>query len=124
MYRDEFNEVQREFYWSSPRVILATLLAMIAMYILGFLATGGDLAIYSFWAPKRADAQRQVFEHTQSYIEGKRGNIARMRVEFETADPAHKAALRTMILAEADSVDNAKLPASQQAFISSLRGSF
>ena len=122
MYRNEFNEVQREFYWSAPRVVLAALLALFVMYGLGFLATGGDLAMYRFWAPKQADAQREVFEHTQSYIEGKRGNIARMRLEYENADPAHKAALRTMILSEADSVDISKLPPTQQAFISSLRG--
>jgi hypothetical protein len=122
MYRDEFNEAQREFYWSVPRIAAAIIAMLAMMYGLGFLATGGDLAIYKFWAPKQADAQREVFEHTQSYIEGKRGNIARMRLEYETADPAHKAALRTMILSEADSVDISKLPATQQAFISSLRG--
>ena len=122
MYRNEFNEVQREFYWSAPRVFLAIIVAMFLLFCVGFLVSGGDLAMYKFWAPKQADAQREVFEHTQSYIEGKRGNISRMRLEYENADSAHKSALRTMILSEADSVDISKLPPTQQAFISSLRG--
>jgi amino acid transporter len=70
-YRDGYEKVQREAFWTVPRALLMVLVLMIVVYGLGFLATGGDLAIYRFWAPKYANAQRQVFVNTQSYVQGK-----------------------------------------------------
>lgn len=124
MYRDDFNQIQSNTYWSFPRVAALVLLVLLAMYALGFLATGGDLMIYRYWAPKQAAAQREVFENSSSYVQGKIGYISLMKLQWETADPAHKAALRTMILTEASSVKPEFLPADQQAFINQLKGQF
>jgi hypothetical protein len=122
-YRDEFNDVQRETFWSMPRVFLAILVFMIGIYGLGFLATGGDLAIYRFWAPKQANAQRVVFENTQSYVQGKQEYISRLRYQYQAAEPgAGKDALRTLILSEAANVDNSKLSPDVQAFLRSIGG--
>lgn len=109
------------------KVLGAMLAFVLFVYILGFLATGGDLAIYRFWAPKQEAARREVFVQTQSYVQGKIGNIARMRVEYESAgadDQAHKQALRTMILTEASQISPDQLPPDQRAFVASLKGAF
>jgi hypothetical protein len=103
------------------KIIFGSFLALIVIYGLGFLATGGDLAIYKFWAPKQENAKRQVFEQTQSYVEGKREYLTRLRLEYETADEGHKAALREMILSEAANVDLSKLPPDLVSFIQSLK---
>jgi len=124
MYRDDFNQIQSNTYWSFPRIASLVLLALLVIYALGFLATGGDLMIYRYWAPKQAAAQREVFENSSSYVQGKISYLALMRLQWETADPAHKAALRTMILTEASSINPALLPTDQQAFINQLKGAF
>ena len=86
MYKDDFNNVQREFYWSAPRVLLAIVFMMVVVYTIGFVATGGDLAIYRFWAPKRENARRVVFQNTQSYVQGKQEYISRLRFQYQTAE--------------------------------------
>jgi hypothetical protein len=120
-YRDEYQDVQREVIWTLPRVTGVIVLVMVAMFALGFIATGGDLLTYKFWAPKQENARRQVFEQTQSYVQGKVEYITRLRYQYAGADGAQKSALRTLILDEASTIDNSKLPPDLQAFIDTLK---
>lgn len=121
-YREEFKEVQREAWWSAPRVLLAVLFGLVVLYGIGFLATGGDLAIYSFWAPKQANAENRVFHQTQAYIDGKQTYIGRLCREEAAADGNQKAALASEIASEASTVDVSKLDASTQGCISQAKG--
>ena len=89
-----------------------------------FAFTGANFFTYKFWAPKQANAEREVFEQTQSFVQGKAEYIARLRFQYQSASGPQKDALRTLILSEASAVDNAKLPADEQAFISQLKGQF
>jgi len=120
-YRDEFRSAQKETLWTMPRVFLVICLILLAIYGLGFLTTGGDLAIYRFWAPKRANAERVVFENTQSYVQGKIEFLTELRLDYESADGRQKEALRRTILTESSTIDNSKLPYDLQSFISGLR---
>lgn len=120
-YRDEFRQTQSEILWTFPRIVALGLLAMIGLYGIGFLATGGDLAIYRFWQPKIEDAKRQVFEQTQSYVEGKVEYIGRLRFQYQQSEGPQKDALRTLILSEASTVDNSKFPYELQNFIGGLK---
>ncbi len=107
-----------------PRVFLGLIVFMIGVYAIGFLATGGDLAIYRFWAPKQENARRVVFENTQSYVQGKQEYLSRLRFQYQTAEPgAGKDALRTLIVSEASTVDTDKLSPDLQAFVRSMGGS-
>jgi hypothetical protein len=121
-YREDFREVQREAYWSLPRVLIGGLILMVVLYGAGFLATGGDLAIYRFWAPKQANAEREVFENTQGYIQGKTEYLNNLRLDYESASGSQKETLRRTILTEAATVDNNKLPYDLQVFIQQLKG--
>lgn len=85
MYRDDFSEIQRNAYWSLPRAALMVLFASAMLYGIGFMLTGGDLFIYRFWAPKMENAKRQVFENTQSYVQGKISYLSTLRMEYEHA---------------------------------------
>lgn len=121
-YREDVRDIEREAYWTAPKIALGLFAAILFAYGVGFLTTGGDLAIYRFWAPKQENAKRVVFENTQSYVEGKAQYISRLRYEYQSAEGAQRASLRTLILDEASTVDNSKLPPDLQAFISSLQG--
>lgn len=123
MYREDFKRIERDAYWTFPRAAMAVIILMIALYGIGFIATGGDLAIYRFWAPKMENAKREVFENTQSYVQGKISYLSQMRLDYEsTMDMGQKQALRRMILTEAAQVDNSKLPADLRGFILRLKG--
>jgi hypothetical protein len=123
-YRNGFREIQREAYWSLPRIALGLLALTLVCYGLGFVATGGDLAIYRFWAPKMENAKREVFENTQSYVQGKTEYLSRLRFQYQNAQPgsAQQASLRSLIISEAALVDNAKLPGDLQAFVNQMKG--
>lgn len=121
-YRDEVREVQKQAIWTLPRVFLVLFLVLLVAYGIGFLATGGDLAIYRFWAPKQENAKRVVFENTQSYVQGKQEYLSRLRYQYQQAEGPQKDSLRTLILDEASTVDTSKLSADLQAFVRRLQG--
>ena len=122
-YRDEFKEVQSNAFWTAPRVFLGLVLFLVMAYGLGFLATGGELAIYKFWAPKQENVRRQVFENTQSYVQGKIEYLTRLEYQYKTAEtPDSKGALKSLIISEASNIDNDKLPPELQSFIRGLKG--
>jgi hypothetical protein len=120
-YRDDFREVEGQAFWTLPRAVFGMLALLVVFYGIGFIATGGDLAIYRFWAPKMANAQRVVFENTQSYVEGKTEYLNQLRLAYSNADGGQKEMLRQTILTEASTVDNEKLPVDLQLFVRSLR---
>ncbi len=110
MYRDEFNQTQRDFYWSLPRVAMAVLAFMVVTYGLGFIATGGDLAIYRFWAPKQEAARRQVYEQTKSYRQGSIQRLNSLCSQINAADSEHKPMLQDVVAQEFAEWSSADVP--------------
>ena len=96
-------------------------LVLLAIYVLGFFATGGELAIYRFWAPQMEDVKREVFEQTQSYVQGKNTYIARLRRDYESSEGPQRESIHRLILSEAETIDEGNLTASNRAFVNSLR---
>lgn len=121
-YRDEFRSAERDVFWSLPRVALVILLALVFLYGIGFFATGGDLAIYSFWAPKQANVERQVFENTQSYVQGKIQNLSQLCYAEQQATGAQKSALDSEIRNESVTIQGSKLPTDEQACVDRAKG--
>lgn len=122
-YRSDFKAGSREFYWSFPRVVVALVVLVIAVAFIGFVATGGDYINYKFWAPKQENVRREVFENTQSYVQGKIETISQLELQYKTStDADSRRALKVDILTEASNVDNDKLPLEMQGFIQGLKG--
>jgi hypothetical protein len=96
---------------------------LFALFVVGVDQAGFALGLWdtTFWGVKQANAERQVFINTNSYIQGKTEYLTRLRLQYETVDDGHKAALREMILSEASNVDNSKLPPDLAAFIQNLK---
>jgi hypothetical protein len=88
---------------------------------LDFAGNAYGLWSYTFWAPKQAAAENKVYENNTIYVQGKRETLNRLRRDYKTADPAHKAAIKEEILSEAVNVDLNKLPGDLHAFVDSLQ---
>jgi hypothetical protein len=82
-----------------------------------------DFSLYKFFAPRQAEVQREVFEQTPSYVQGKNTYIARLRAQYETADEGHKESLRQLILSEAETIDDDNLTERNRNFVNGLRES-
>ena len=120
-YRDEYRRVEGGAFWTFPRATVALVLLLALIYGLGFLATGGDLVIYRFWAPKQENAKRVVFKNTQSHVEGMTDYLSSLEFQYQSATGEQKEATRRLIITESRNVDFDKLPADLQVFINSIR---
>lgn len=89
------------------------ILAIGAIFGIGFIGNSLNLWSYSFFAPKYENVRRDVFENTQSYVEGKRQSLTNYYDEFRKADPTEKKAIRKLMLQEFSNFDINKLSATQ-----------
>jgi hypothetical protein len=94
---------------------------LIGIMVLGALLTGYDFAMFKFWAPKYENAKREVFENTQGYVQGKVSYLTTLRFQYGSASGDQKEALRNLILSEASTVDNDKLPGDLRGFVEGLK---
>lgn len=120
-YRDGFREVEREGFWTLPRLVIAVILLLVIGGGLTFVSTGINLANYKFWAPKQREAERQVMRHDQSFVDGMNINLGKQIDEYQTADTVHQIALRQRILDESRQIDNMLLSPDIQSFIVDLK---
>jgi len=100
-------------------------LAIIGLIILSGLAIFGlqmaGLVNYSFFAPKYENVRREVFENTQSYVEGKRQEVVKYKLEYELAETdKEKMAIKYTILQTTANLDLNLLPVQLQSFVLSL----
>jgi len=92
-------------------------LFVIVVFALQFMG----LTSYKFFAPKYEEARREVFENTQSYVEGKRQELVKYRLEYMTTeDEAEKNALKMTILSSTANLDKSLLSYELQTFLRSL----
>lgn len=121
-YRDDFKSAESHAWWTLPRVVLAGVFGLALLYGAGFLMTGGDLAIYSFWAPKQANAENQVFHNTQAYTDGKNIQVSRLCKEAAEATGPVKEAYNNEILTEVQTMDYNKLSPGNQTCVDKAKG--
>lgn len=67
------------------------------------------------------DASRQVFEHTQSYVEGKRQELIKYRLEYMRADSSDKEAIKTMLVHSFSNFDEELLEPELQSFLKEIK---
>lgn len=124
-YRDGVREVEREGWWTLPRILLVLVVFVLVGGGLTFVSTGVDLANYKFWAPKQQEAQRQVARHSQSFVDGMNINLGKQIEEYQEASAAndipHMTALRVRILDESRQIDLNLLDSDIHAFINDLK---
>lgn len=105
---------------------MKTIAGVIGSILLGLVVFFGmetaGYVNYTFWAPKYADAERNVFEHTHSYTKGMIQELQSMEFDYEkTTDPAAKAALGAIILHRTADFPEDELPSDLARFVRSLR---
>lgn len=87
---------------------------------LGFALQALDLGFYAFWAPKYKAVERQVFEESKPYVQGKITYLNRLRSDYELATDEQKPGLKAVIKREAAQIKPELLPLDLQYFIKGL----
>lgn len=106
------------------KIALIAILIVVFIAIISFVATGGDLASYEFWAPKQAAADNKVFHQTQTYTDGKAVHMIELCGNAAAAEPGSAAqrAFYSEIRVEAGTIDNRQLPPDVQDCVAQAKG--
>jgi len=92
---------------------------IIAFVVIVFWLQYFWLANYKFFAPKYQEARRNVFENTQSYVEGKRQEISKYMYEYSKSDEEWKKAICSLVRNSMANIDKSHLNYEQNIFIDS-----
>lgn len=71
--------------------------SIIGLFLLIFLANEFSIFGTKFWGVRKENARREVFEQTQSYVEGKRQELIKLHHEWNKADADSKIAIEATI---------------------------
>lgn len=103
------------------KIVRGVILGFAAIFVLLFIFSALGLFQIKFWGVKYDDAQRERFEHTQSYVQGMESQLSALRLEYESQEEGpRKEAIRRHILTKASQIDRDKLPADLVAFLNRL----
>lgn len=98
------------------------LLAFTFLFGLGWLFTANNLALNKVFAPKFEQVRRETTEQSQSYVEGQRRILAELRLEYISATPEKKLAIRSFALHQIAGLPDSALTSDIIAFRSELLG--
>jgi len=103
----------------------------VILIVIGFFVAIGAIGYSVGWygvgytktvGKAQENANREVFEQTQSYVEGKRQELTKLRLEYEEdTSKTDKEALKRMILSDFSNFDESKLPLDLDSFLQSLK---
>lgn len=94
--------------------IILSIIFGIGLFIgIAFVGNYIGLWNYSYFAPKYESARRNVYENTQSYVEGKRQSLTNYYEEFRNAEPNEKRAIRKLMLQDFSNFDISQLNSTQ-----------
>lgn len=81
---------------------------MLVMFVFGLFGLGW----FKFFGPKKEDIRREIFENTQSYVHGKIQDLAKYKLEYDSAtNDNSKEAIRQIILSRFAEFDDSKIKA-------------
>lgn len=89
--------------------ILATIGIVAGLFLLIFLANEFEIFGVRFWGVRKENARREVFEQTQSYVEGKRQELVKYHHEWVNATPDDKLAIESTIRQSFANFDKEKI---------------
>jgi len=102
--------------------LLIVLGILISIFILGFTLQYYSIWNYRFFEPKKENAKREVFEQTQSYVEGMRQDALKLRMEYLKAeDTDTKKIIKNTIVHKFANFDENKLEPELRDFIHSMK---
>jgi len=95
---------------------------IVGLFALTFLANEFEIFGIKFWGVRKENARREVYEQTQSYVEGKRQELTKYRLEYQrTKDITEKEAIRQTILQSFANFDENKLPSDLLDFLHQMK---
>lgn len=86
--------------------IIGVILAFLALI---FLANEFEIFGTKFWGVRKENARREVYENTQSYVEGKRQELIKLHHEWMNASADDKSAIESTVRLNFANFDERKI---------------
>ena len=94
----------------------------LAIFLLGWAIQGNGFFMYKFFAPRYEDVRRNVFENTQSYVEGSRQEILKYKLEYDRAKTQEeKTAIKFIIVQRFSNIDESKFAPEIRDFVKQMK---
>lgn len=89
--------------------VLITIGCILGLFILIFATNEFEIFGIKFWGVRRENAKREVFEQTQSYVDGKRQDLVKYHHEWMSADSTNKLAIESTVRISFADFDESKI---------------
>jgi len=89
--------------------LLIVIASIVGLFALIFLANEFSIFGTKFWGVRKENAKREVFEQTQSYVEGKRQELIKLHHEWNKASDDEKIAIEATIRMSFANFDESKI---------------
>jgi hypothetical protein len=120
-YRDDFREVQREFYWSGPRIFFAAIFALILLAAVGFGLRYLGYLNTAFFAPRNEAIRRDVMIESRAYSEATVREMYNFQRQYLAATTdEQRNAIKASARHAASGYGVNRLPADLQVFVRQL----
>jgi cytochrome c biogenesis factor len=104
------------------RTGLTGLSVIMGFILLVFLTNELEIFGIKFWGVRKENVKREVFEQTQSYVQGKIQELTKYRLEYNKAkDEDEREYYRETAITSMANVDENKLPADLRQFLNELK---
>jgi hypothetical protein len=104
------------------KAIAGVLLFLGLVFGIGWAVQGNQFFMYKVFAPKEAAVQREVFEQSKSYNEGKLQELRKAQLDYaKAATPEQKLAIGSYALHQVAGYDESRLPEDLKQFVQQLR---
>ena len=97
------------------------LLVLLGILAITWVAQGNEFFLYKVFAPRMENVRRDVFTHTQSYVQGMNQDVVNFQLTFIQADPGVRAVLATTLLHRLAGFPDSELDYSNRSFVDQLR---
>ena len=97
------------------------LLSLIAVAVLAFYSNGLSLLLKRTFGVADANADRRIFEQSQSYNEGMIRDLEHLQQQYVAAPVGERGALRALIIHRFEVYPEQELPADLRAFYSTIK---
>jgi len=95
-------------------------LIILVLIGIGWILVFNDLAVSSYFSPKREQVRRETFEQSKAFRDGMVQELGNMRFDYIQANKDHKAALASIIRHRALSIPESEIPTDLKQFIKEL----
>lgn len=106
---------------SKGKIIMIIIFSFLGLFVLGSLVELGTgwFGVYKTKTVEKAqkDAEREVFEETQSYVEAKRQEALKFYQEYQKADHSEKLGIKQMVSHSFANFDEEKLNEPLRSFV-------